>query len=76
MSGEGPVGGGGGRRKFPVNEKPKIMSLDELRKQGNGDEDNERGTFYAGGEKSGMAIEGADKPNLNVVKKLLEQAQK
>lgn len=60
------------RDKKPVsrsNDPPRMMSLSDLNK-----EDDH--TMYAGGEKSGMAIQGQDDEKSRLIRGILDQAQK
>lgn len=50
-------------------DKPRIMSLSDLKKEN----DN---SMYAGGEKSGMAIQGRDNEQSRLIRGILERAQK
>jgi hypothetical protein len=47
-----------------------MMGLDDLKRA-----EGEDKSMYAGGEKSGMALEGADRPEHDLVRRIFEQAQ-
>lgn len=69
------AGRGTGSGKKPVyHDKPRIMGLNDLRREAGDDR-----SMYAGGEKSGMAIEGVDdpaNPQARMIRSILEQAAK
>lgn len=70
-AGRGRASGG---KKPTYHDKPRIMGLSDLRREAGDDR-----SMYAGGEKSGMAIEGVDdpaNPQARMIRSILEQAAK